>query len=90
MQHLLLLHEQHPTLWVGMSVLPGKKLWRHGCLWPPPKRHTKFFVVVAVLEVPNYFVSNLHLNNLCLYPFFWYGAGQRLMIQTLASCALLW
>lgn len=53
MQHLLLLHEQHPSLWVGMSVLPGRKLWRYGCLWPP-KRHTKFVVVIALLEVPSY------------------------------------
>lgn len=42
MQHLLLLYGQHPSLWVGMSVLPGKKLWRNDSLWPPPKRHTKF------------------------------------------------
>lgn len=53
MQHLLLLHGQHPSLWVGMPVLPGKKLQRYGCLWPRSKRDTKFFVVAA-LEVPNY------------------------------------
>lgn len=52
MQHLPLLHGQHPSLWAGKSVLPGKKLWRYGCFWAPPKRHAKF--VVAILEVLNY------------------------------------
>lgn len=38
---------------LGMLFLPGKKLWKYGCLWPPPKRSTKFSVV-AILEEPNY------------------------------------
>lgn len=53
MRHRPLSHGQHPSLWVGKSVLPGKKLRSYGCVWAPPKRHTKVLLLPA-LEVPNY------------------------------------